>query len=246
MRLFAVGLVVVCSWGGWAYGQAPTKAPTAELPDAPQVGSAEKIPRRGDFPAILAPQIARQKLTVGDKFHLYRHQAFGPLTFGRLALTAGFKMAKPPAGYPHEWKTGGGGFGRLYGDALARKEAQKLAQFGVGAAVGEDPRYVPSEGHGLGRVVHALVFVFVDKSDSGRNMPAVSHFAGAAANGFTGMAYLPRGFDDVTHAGQRSIGALVGYTVGNLANEYCPEWGPWMRKAHLPFVRVPCADRVKH
>jgi hypothetical protein len=35
-------------------------------------------------------------------------------------------------------------------------------------------------------------------------MPAISNFAGAKAAGFVGNSYLPSGFNDVTHAGQRA------------------------------------------
>ena len=241
MRIAAL-VLMVAGCCGWLSGQAAEKP----LPDAPRVGAAEKISASGELPAILAAQMTRERLAAGDKFRLYAHQAFGPLALLPPAVSAGWGMANPPAGFPHEWKTGGGGYGRLYGDALARRESQQAAQFVVGALLREDPRYLPAEGRGaLGRVAHAVGFVLVDKSDSGRNMPAIANFAGVAANGFVANAYLPRGFNDATHAGQQSAVALGWIAVRNLANAFCPEWGPWMTKLHLPLVHPPCGERMK-
>lgn len=256
MRLAALWVVLGC--GGLVAGQN-----TANLPDAPSAQKQDQKQRQkqeqkedqdeearisasGKLPALLAPQMTRDRLTAGDKFRLYTHQAFNPLALLPPALSAGFNMARPKDGYPHEWKAGGGGIGRLYGDALAQREAEQAASFLAGAALREDPRYLPSTGHGaLGRVTHALEFAIVDKSDGGRAVPAFSNFAGAAASGFVGMAYLPRGYDDVTHAGQRSLTTLAGFAASNVLNEFCPEWGPLVQKLHLPFVHPPCPDRMR-
>jgi hypothetical protein len=239
VKICEIGLAVAIGCSGWLGGQ--------ELPDAPkpQQDRAQRSSSTDQLPAILAPQISRERLSAGDKVRLYAHQAFNPLALVPPVFTAAITMANPPDRYPREWKDGGEAFGRLYGDGLARREAQQAATMLVGVMAGEDPRYLPSTSHAtLGRVTHALVFVFIDKSDSGKNMPAVSTFAGAAANGFTGMAYLPRGYRDVTHAGQRSALALLGFGASNVANEFCPQWGPLVEKLHLPFVHPPCLERM--
>src|SRR5258708_13055815 len=71
--------------------------------------------------------------------------------------------------------------------------------------------------------VHALTFTFVDRSDSGRAMPAFSNFVGATAAGFVGNAYLPSGFNNATHAGQRPT-LQFGFTAaGNLFREFAPQ-----------------------
>ena len=206
----------------------------------PARGSGDKVPAK--LPAILAPQGTLERLTFHDKFDLYWHQAGNPLGFALPMFTTGFRMAKPLKGYPHEWSAGAGAVARLYGDGLARRQSQEAAVFLAGAAAHEDLRYWPSEKRSLvRRVTHALAFTVVDKSDSGRNMPALSNFAGAAASGFVGEAYLPRGFDDLTHAGQRSAVSFGLLGAWNLVNEFCPEWRPAMEKLHIPFVHPPCA-----
>jgi hypothetical protein len=52
---------------------------------------------------------------------------------------------------------------------------------------------------------------------------AVSNFTGAAASGFVGNAYLPTGFDNLTHAGQRSAVAFGGLNAQNVLQEFSPE-----------------------
>jgi hypothetical protein len=90
--------------------------------------------------------------------------------------------------------------------------------------VREDPRYVLSSTHNvLVRSLHALSFSFVDRSDSGHRMPALSNFVGAAAAGFVGNTYLPAGFNDVTHAGQRATIRLGFAAGGNLFREFAPQ-----------------------
>jgi hypothetical protein len=241
----------------------PANAPPAQsgppqdkLPDVPQPQqpslqnkSAQedaKISPSGKLPAILAPQITREPLDAGDKFHLYLHQAFNPVALLPPAFGAGLRMASPRDHYPRDWKDGAGAFGRLYGDSMARRESQLAAEALAEITFREDPRYLPSSSHHVfPRVVHALAFVIVDRSDSAHNTLAYSHFFGAAASGAVGAFYLPGGYNDATHAGQRAAATFQSFAISNVANEFCPEWGPLMLKLHLPFVHPPCAERIK-
>jgi hypothetical protein len=129
---------------------------------------------------------------------------------------------------------------------LAKRETELTAQALAGITFRNDPRYLPSASHdAFTRIAHALVFVLVDQSDSGNSRLAYSNISGAAANGFVGTAYLPPAYNDVTHAGQRARLTFQDYALSNVANEFCPEWGPLMRKMHLPWVHPPCEERIK-
>ncbi len=109
--------------------------------------------------------------------------------------------------------------------------SQRTARFLTGAALHEDPRYVRSSStNPLMRIAHALAFTFVDKTDSGRNTIAFSNFAGAAAGGFVGSAYLPHGYNDLTHAEQRMASQFMSIAIQNIASEFQPQWGPIVRK----------------
>jgi hypothetical protein len=54
-------------------------------------------------------------------------------------------------------------------------------------------------------------------------MPALSNFVGAAAGGFVGNAYLPSGFNNLTHAGQRAKLRFGFAAGGNLFREFAPQ-----------------------
>jgi hypothetical protein len=130
-------------------------------------------------------------------------------------------MANPTKHYPREWKDGAGAFGRNYGDSLAMAASQRTARFLAGVALHEDPRYVRSTSKNpLLRTTHALAFTLIDKTDSGRNTIAFSNFAGAAAGGFVGNAYLPHGYNDLTHAEQRMAFQFAGIAIQNIAAEF--------------------------
>jgi len=222
------------------------KAPTQESSTQESSTQESKISASGKLPAFLAPQITEHPLNPGDKFRLYAHQAVNPVGFLATAFGAGLTMASPPDHYPREWKDGGGAYGRLYGDAVARRESEQAVIFLSTLAFREDPRYAPSASHNmLVRIAHAVAFVIVDRSDSGHARPALSNYFGAAASGFIGTAYLPGGYNDLAHAGQRTANTLGGFALSNMANEFCPEWGPIMNRMHLPFVHPPCAERIR-
>ena len=194
--------------------------------------------RMGGLLGFLPPAMTGTPLTLNEKFRIYEHQAFGPHALIFPAFGAGIRMAHPPTGYPSDWTDGGGAFGRLYGSALATQTTKRTAKFVVGAALHEDPRYLPApEGASTGaRVVHAIAFTFVDRSDSGHSELAYANFASAAAGGFVGMAYLPAGFNDVTHAGERTGTEFLGLALQNVAREFAPQWVPIARKLRIPKI----------
>ncbi len=171
----------------------------------------------------------------GGKFRYYLGETyFNPSALTAPAFRAGLRMANPPGKgatqYPPEWRQGAEGFGRNYGDAFAERVSFQTARFVTGAITREEPRYIPSGSHNiLARSVHALSFSFVDRSDSGHPMPAVSNFVGAAAGGFVGNTYLPAGFNDVTHAGQRATIRFGFFASGNLFREFAPQMPRPMR-----------------
>jgi len=144
-------------------------------------------------------------------------------------------MANPPSDYPRDWKDGGGAFGRLYGSTLATQTSKHTAEFLTEATFHYDARYSPSKSDGkLARAAHAVGYVFVEKTDAGKTAFALPHFAGAAAGGFTGMAYLPLGYDTLSKAGQRAGSELGQIALRNLAQEFAPELAPIARRIHLP------------
>jgi hypothetical protein len=165
----------------------------------------------------------------GNRFRYYMTETYwNPSALTAPAFSAGLRMANPPGkgatAYPDEWRKGAEGFGRNYGDAFVSRVSAHTGQFLTGAITREAPHYAPSTARGfLARSAHAIAFTFIDHTDSGRPMPAVSNFVGAAAGGFVGDLYLPGGFRDVTHAGQRATVQLGSFAAGNLFLEFAAQ-----------------------
>jgi hypothetical protein len=224
------------------------------LPDAPSFMGAQNTAPQKDEPQVtpnapgtpgpmgsigpVPPLMTNVRLTLDDKFRIYTHQTFGPPALVFPALGAAIRMANPPNNYPHDWTDGGGAFGRLYGSTIATQTSKRTAQFLTEAVLHEDPRYLPARpGSNVGgRVFHAISYTFVDRTDSGARTIAFSNFAGAASGGFVGMAYLPDGFNDPTHAGQRALSEFMMIGIANLAGEFAPQLAPIVRKLHIPKI----------
>lgn len=185
----------------------------------------------------------RNGISFGDKVHYYLTETyFNPSALTAPAFRAGLRMANPPGKgatqYPSEWRQGAEAFGRNYGDAVAERVSFQTARFATGVITREDPRYIASSSHNaFARSIHAIGFTFVDRSNSGHRMPAISNFVGAAAGGFVGNAYLPAGFNDVTHAGQRTTLRFGFAAGGNLFREFAPQMPGPMRTFFMLIAR---------
>lgn len=218
----------------------PQTADLTGIPEAQGQSNPPKspfLPYQANSAVLFLPIATSQPLSFRDKFTIYAHQTFGPPAVIFPAFTAGMGMANPKSHYPHDWRDGGGGFGRLYGDSIAMATSQRTARFLTGAALHEDPRYVRSRStNPLLRTAHALAYTFVDKTDSGRNTIAFSNFAGAAAGGFVGSAYLPHGYNDLTHSEQRMASEFMSIAIQNVAAEFQPQWGPIVRKLRIQKI----------
>lgn len=179
-------------------------------------------------------------MSVGEKFAYFEKPVFGPRTIFTTAFRTGLMMARPTSGYPREWRDGASAFGRNYGNQYGRSAAMSFARFSSDALLGEDPRYSRSTSKTFfGRSAHALGFTFIDKTDSGHRTLAFGNFVGAAAAGFVGNAYLPDGWNNTTHAGQRSLATFGSFAAANLTQEFAPEIGRAFRRLHLPKLPLP-------
>ena len=234
LSLFLLALLILPAVR--AFGQDPA----TPLPEAPTYQTGQDA--SNIVPSVSRPR-AQTAFNVDNKFHYYLTETyFNPSALTAPAFRAGLRMANPPGKgatqYPLEWRQGAEAFGRNYGDAVTERVSFQTARFAIGVITREDPRYVRSSSHNvLARSFHAIGFAFVDRSDSGHPMPAFSNFVGAAAGGFVGNAYLPAGFNDVTHAGQRATVRFGTFAAGNLFREFAPQMPAPMRKLIILIAR---------
>jgi len=246
--MLLVPLLIALSAGSalHAYSQttaAPASSSVPDLPDAPSASATAAPPQTSQphspFPL---PRFGQplQPMDVGDKFKYFVQPSFGPRALFTTAFRAGIRMANPPSNYPRDWHSGAEAYGRLYGDSFARNGAQSIGRFSTSVLLHEDPRYRRSESTFVpARLAHALAFTFVDRTDGGHPTLAISNFTGAAASGFIGNAYLPSGFDNLTHAGQRSTIAFSSMAGQNVIQEFAPDLGRLLMRIHVPHPRMP-------
>ena len=180
-----------------------------------------------------------QPLTARQKTVYQLEEPFGPkgIFMPAIAMAVSYPNLANKKGYPPTWTEGAGAFGRNLGDHYARNATARIGELLPAIAFHERVRYTRSTSTStMTRISHALAGTLVGKSDSGHYMPSFVNFGGAAGSGFVGMAYLPDGFGDITHAGQRSIRRLAGYSSGDLFKEFSPEIVTAMRKLHIPQI----------
>ena len=226
---FAVLVLAV----GYAQEHPTPEAESAgQLPNSPSATSAslrDDAPNSSSAVVPVSGQHSSEHFGVADKFRFYLGETYLNLSFVTApAFRAGIRMANPPGHfpttYPVDWRQGPEGFGRNYGDAMAQRLSFQTARFATGALIREDPRYAPSSSRNpFVRSLHAFGYTLIDRSDRGHAMPAFANFTGAAAAGFVGNAYLPSGFANVTHAGQRATLQFAFFGAGNLYREFAPQ-----------------------
>ena len=230
-----IAVALLASGNVYLNAQASTATP---VPPTVVPVAADDIPR-AQGPLTIQPMKFR------DQARFYLKHTYDPGSLFIPALPSAIIMADPPKRYPRAWKDGGQAFGRNFGDAFAVQTAANTAKFLAGSFLREDPRYFPDTKRAVThRILYALSFTVVDRSTGGRPRLALSNFAGAAAGGFVGRAYLPDGYSDNIHAGQRSAGLfvgyiptqLVGYATGNVISEFSPEFKALGKALHIPFV----------
>lgn len=216
-----------------------------ELPNAPspqgavdeedQQATQQSQTNINAIPLLPPKLVSGTTLTAHDKWEIYYHRTYSPAAVIYPLFGAGIKMANPKKDYPREWQDGMGAFGRNYGNEIAQRTSRSTADFATQVLFHEDPRYKRSESKNpVLRIGHALAWTVVDKSDSGHRMFALSTFTSSAAGGFVGMAYLPDGYNDVTHAEQRMAMGIEGRAISNILTEFQPLWGPVAAKLRVP------------
>lgn len=180
-----------------------------------------------------------QPVTAKQKAVFQLEEPFGPrgIFMPPISMAISYPRMTDKKGYPSDWTDGAGAFGRNLGDHYARNVTTRVGELLPALAFHERVRYTRSTSAATDeRIAHALAGILVGESDSGRWMPSFVNFGGAAGSGFVGMAYLPDGYSDLTHAGQRSARRLAIYGVDNLFKEFSPEIVRGLHAMHIPKI----------
>jgi hypothetical protein len=130
-------------------------------------------------------------LNTRQKFSLSTRDLLDPVSLVGVAATAGLEQANNSfAGYGQ----GAAGYGKRFAAALADDVTGSLLSQAVFTSIfHQDPRYFyQGSGSVKRRLIHALSWVAVVRSDSGRPMPNYSYWLGGLAAGALSNLYYPR------------------------------------------------------
>jgi hypothetical protein len=207
---------------------------------------ASSLLNSGGFPD--APS-AYRPLSPHCRFEIFVRQTYSPYTFASATFDA--TWAQMFAQWP---QYGGGmqGWSKRLGATLADVESRRFIQtFALASLLHEDPRYYPSEAHGLiSRAWYAATRVLVTRDDYGRDVFNQSEFLGASMVSSLQDAYYPRPDRTFSATVNRFVGTLSSDATTNILHEFTPDLKRMFHK-HCPEsiqrfeARMPLPENVK-
>lgn len=147
--------------------------------------------------------------------------SFGPSHLAAGVFAAGFGTAidRPPEDGTH-WD----GFGERYGMRLTSIVPGNIMEAGIGAAWGEDPRYLRDPGdHFGGRIRNIVKQTFMARRPDGDFAPAYARFIAIPASNFLSNAWRPESEANNHDAVIRSAEGFAGRMAANTFDEFWPD-----------------------
>ncbi len=158
--------------------------------------------------------------TLHEKFEYRFLQTVG--LHGYLGAAAGAAIGQA-RNVPHEWGQGTEGYLSRYASDFCTNVARQSVEFGLEAALHEDPRYFPSEDKRLSaRLKNVLLQTVVARTDSGKETFAWARMGSAFAAGAITNAWQPESTDTPGRAFSRGAIMLAGDFGYNFLQEFIP------------------------
>lgn len=136
--------------------------------------------------------VAYQPLTPGAKFMIATKDSFD---WPEFFVAASITELDTLSGQDPEWGQGVKGYAKRYGAALADQTISNyLTEAILPTVLHEDPRYFRlGPGHSPAhRILHALSWVIINKTDANHNSPNISELLGSGASAAIGWWYYPQ------------------------------------------------------
>lgn len=160
-------------------------------------------------------------LSLGQRAVFQLESTFSPTAFLASSASAGINQWRD---HPWEWGQGMAGYGRRFAYRFARHGVAQGIELGVGALLGEDPRYFRSNRNGVwSRTRYALRHTFIVAGNGGEERFAISRMTGHYGSAWIANTWLPArltGPGDVILRGTISIGWDA---ARNLFSEFWPD-----------------------
>ncbi len=164
-----------------------------------------------------------------ERNRLYFQSMMNPLSFVRVAASAGIDQAKDK---PEEWQQGASGFGQRFANIFAQYSIQRTATYALGSAFHEDNRYFNSGKRDFWeRTGYAFSSGILARGDDGKRHFSISQVGGVAAGALIARTWLPPSQSSLTDAGI-SFGITTGTNIGfGFVKEFLPDMvRPFLKK----------------
>jgi hypothetical protein len=141
---------------------------------------------------------AFQPLSGQEKFDYYVQHTFAVGDFLERSALAGIAQWRDS---PPEWGQGWTGYGHRLGSNFGQYSIKKTLQFGIGAALKEDPRYFASTESGFWRrASHAVSQTVIVKNDYDRRVFSYGRVTGTLGGSFISRTWHPERQRTAGHA----------------------------------------------
>ena len=160
-------------------------------------------------------------LSQQERNHLYLRSMVNPLSFVRVASSAGIDQAKDK---PEEWEQGASGYGKRFANIFSQYSIQRTVTYGLSSALHEDNRYFNSgKKEFWPRVGYALASGILARRDDRTRRFSISQIGGVAAGAFVARAWLPPSQSSFAD-GAESLAITTGTNIGfGVVKEFLPD-----------------------
>ncbi len=172
-------------------------------------------------PASSSSSDARQPITPQERIQWVVNGTIGPEGLAGELLGAGWgTLFNSPKAYGTHWE----GFGDRLGMSVAGNLTSNTIEAGLGAAWGEDPRYIRDGGASFGhRLGHAAKMTFMAQDRDGNSIPAYARFIAIPGSNFLSNAWRAPGDDTASRATIRTGLGFLGRFGDNTFDEFWPD-----------------------
>jgi hypothetical protein len=159
-------------------------------------------------------------LTLKDKTYVFMWRNIQPSSFAKSAFTAAIAHWQDQ---PTEWGQGMEGYGKRYGHRILNRTVETTMGLGVAAALHQDPRYFRlAEGGFRRRTGHAISYVLLTRTDSGRKTFSVWRVTSNYGAQFVSNTWRPRN----TSSGDALVRGTISLgfdAASNIFKEFWPD-----------------------
>ena len=192
---------------------------------------ARRLEQRSVHPPHYQPGSVLCTYATRDKFILFVHDLFDPITFLSAGFNAGIGQAENT---DHSYGQGAQGYGKRFGANLAGQATSEFFKdFAYPSIFSQDPRYYRlAHGSGGKRFLHALEHAFRAHRTDGTYMFNYTEWLGTTSAVLVSNTYDPDNRRGFSPNAQRVAFSIAGDAGFDVLREFWPEVA---RKFRLPF-----------